>query len=132
MMVCPRCRILMKSFNDVIVCPKCLGVFRLRRLDGLVVSSSCFVCGRWLKKVHVRGRFRIFCPECATAVTRVRVALYVRSHQKAVRERRLRYRLSHPASGKVEYQRYALRQKRYVNKLFDDVLKHPRKYLDEV
>jgi hypothetical protein len=120
------------SYGEV-RCPKCSGVFFLRRnARGLVVSSSCFVCGRWVQKRHSRGGFRIFCRECAVAVSRVRVALYAQSHEGVIRARRLRYRLLHPDSPKEEYRRFALREKKYVRRLLDDVIKHPRKYLREL
>lgn len=101
----------------------------------MVRNNPCIICGISLR-CKERGNTKKYCPHCAIAIRNYYSESYRAKHIKSIRNVARKYREAHRetirAQARKNYLRLKYMKKHYDQKLLDDLLKNPRKYLNRV
>ena len=98
-------------------------------------TSYCNLCGTVLRN-KLRGRPKMFCPNCNCAIYHYWNEDYRAKNRKRINTISRKYHEAHReeirAKGRELYQEQSKKRQQYNNKLIDDILNNPRKYLRRV
>jgi len=101
----------------------------------MVRNSNCLLCGVSLRCKEF-GNTKKYCPHCNCARIKYYNELYRSKKLKQIREVARKYRETHRAEIRAvsseKYAKLKAMKKHYNEKLLEDLLKNPRKYLKRV
>ena len=98
-------------------------------------KSTCQLCTVTLR-CKTLGRNKLYCPSCNCAIQRHLNEEYRMKNRKKINSKSQKYRETHREEIREryhkEYQKQSQQQKVYNEKLLDDILANPRKYLRRI